>query len=146
MDCAITPMKKEHIKSIADLEKICFTTPWSYDGLFSELSNPNACFLVAEIENKVVGYVGMHYHNECGSITNIAVLPEYRRKGVATKLLKELHTFARAHNIRQITLEVRASNQGAISLYGDMGYRIAGVRPLLYSFPQEDGLVMEKKL
>ena len=88
-----------------------------------------------------VGYVGMHHILDEGYITNVVVHPAYRRKGVASALLRELEAYAQAHGLTRITLEVRASNQKAIALYEKMGYDEDGVRPGFYDSPKEDARI-----
>ena len=139
----ITPMHADHLDSLADLESLAFSIPWSYDALAEELQNPLAVFYVAEDVDaeSAVGYVGMHHILDEGFITNVVVHPAYRRHGIATALLAELETYGKAHDLTRITLEVRASNQKAIALYEQMGYEKEGVRPGFYDSPKEDALI-----
>lgn len=144
----ITPMHADHLDSLADLESLAFSTPWSYDALAEELQNPLAVFYVAEDVDaeSAVGYVGMHHILDEGYITNVAVHPAYRRRGVATALLEQLEKYAEGHDMSRITLEVRASNDKAIALYKKMGYKKEGVRPGFYDSPKEDALIYTLKL
>lgn len=142
MSYHIVPMTAEHIPRIAALERRCFSDPWSENALREELFNDTASFLAAVAEDgTVVGYAGMHCVLDEGYIANIAVAPEYRRQGVAGELLGVFLRFGRA-NLGFLTLEVRASNEPAISLYRKFGFREAGRRKNYYTAPQEDAILM----
>jgi [ribosomal protein S18]-alanine N-acetyltransferase len=142
---SILHMKAKHLEDIAQLEKLCFSAPWSFDALAEELSNPLAVFLVAESNKAVCGYVGMHHITDEGYITNIAVFPQYRRKGIASMLLKALDEYAQKNDLSFITLEVRQSNEAAINLYESFNYKNAGERRGFYEDPNEDAAIMTKK-
>lgn len=137
----IIPMTAAHVASLAQLEQTCFSTPWSANGLAEELSNPHAVFRVATEGDEVLGYVGMHHLLDEGFITNVAVFPAARRRGVARALLADLAQYAAAHNLYRITLEVRVSNVAAITLYEGAGYVRDGVRPAFYRDPTEDAAI-----
>lgn len=137
-------MCERHIDAIAELEKLCFSQPWSYDALAEELKNDTAFFHVAETDGVVSGYVGLHI--VCGQafITNIAVLPQYRRMGVAKKLLNSLFITAEKFDLGFISLEVRPSNTPAINLYKSFGFEEIGMRKNFYRNPNEDALIMTR--
>ena len=103
----VVPMQPCHIEELERLEKECFSTPWSFDALVSELSNPLAVFRVAEIGGRVAGYVGMQHIVDEGYICNIAVFPQFRRLGVATRLMETLDEYAKENDMASISLEVR---------------------------------------
>lgn len=140
---AIVPMHPDHLDSLADLESLAFSTPWSYDALAEELQNPLAVFLVAEDVDaeSAVGYLGMHHILDEGFIANLAVHPAYRRQGIARSLLREAQEYAEAHDLARLTLEVRASNVPAIALYEGMGFTRDGLRPGFYDSPKEDAAI-----
>ena len=140
---AIVPMHPDHLDSLADLESLAFSTPWSYDALAEELQNPLAVFLVAEDVDaeSAVGYLGMHHILDEGFIANLAVHPTYRRQGIARSLLREAQEYAEAHDLARLTLEVRASNVPAIALYEGMGFTRDGIRPGFYDSPKEDAAI-----
>lgn len=140
----IIPMQKEHIKDIAQLEKECFSEPWSENALSEELYNNCAVFFAAIIDNKLAGYIGMH--NIClqGYITNIAVFKQYRGKGIASALMEKIIGYAVKNNMEFISLEVRQSNHPAISLYVKYGFKEIGIRKNFYSKPCEDAVIMTR--
>ncbi len=142
MNIIIEKMGEKHLSQIAELEKTCFSTPWSENALREELSNEHARFFVALCEGYVAGYIGAH--NIVGEvyITNVAVFPRYRRQGIAEALIKNLADISQKEKAEFITLEVRKSNIGAISLYTKMGFKEVGGRKDFYENPREDALLM----
>lgn len=141
----LVSMCENHIDEIAELEKLCFSSPWTKENLAEELENENSHFLAAvSDDNKVLGYIGVQ--EVCGEayITNVAVHPEYRRMGLGESLLSRAGEDAKARNCQFISLEVRKSNTSAIELYRKQGYNVAGERKNFYSNPSEDGLIMTK--
>lgn len=146
MHVRIVPMTGDHLDEVAELERICFTTPWSRNMLVEELQNDCAAFLVAlDDEDHVAGYAGLLVVLDEGYITNVAVRPEYRRRGVAGKLLRVFLDFAKAHQLAFLTLEVRASNAPAMALYEGLGFRDVGRRKNYYEHPREDAVIMTKE-
>ena len=100
MHVRIVPMTGDHLDEVAELERICFTTPWSRNMLVEELQNDCAAFLVAlDDEDHVAGYAGLLVVLDEGYITNVAVRPECRRNGIAQKLLQVFLDFAQAHKL-----------------------------------------------
>ncbi len=142
----VVPMQKHHLKKLSELECLCFSEPWSYEGLHAELENDQACFFVAEQNGSILGYVGMYHVLLEGYITNIAVFPDARRQGVGKALLTYLSSFARKNQFSFLTLEVRVSNFAAIRLYEHLGYEKSGVRYRFYRHPEEDALIMTNYL
>ncbi len=136
----ITLMQEQHIKELAILEKECFSSPWSQNSLREELENENACFLVALENEEVLGYVGSHIVLGEAYITNIAVFPLQRKKGIAKKLIKALCEKAEY----SVSLEVRSSNKIAISLYESLGFTLCGKRKNFYDKPIEDALIFTR--
>ena len=137
----IIPMTAEHIAALAALERACFSDPWSEAGLSEELDNPHAVFRVAVEEDTVLGYVGMHHLLDEGFITNVAVSPDARRRGVARALLADLAAYGTANGLYRITLEVRVGNAAARTLYESEGYKLDGIRPGFYRAPAEDAAI-----
>ena len=146
MHVRIVPMNADHLDEVAELERICFSTPWSRNMLAEELDNMLSAFLVAlDDRDRVVGYAGVQVILYEGYITNIAVRPECRRQGIAAKLLQVFMDFAKANQLSFLTLEVRASNYDAIALYGSRGFRSMGRRKNYYEHPREDALIMTRE-
>ena len=143
---AVEPMREAHLSAVAEMEKECFSKPWSPGALREEMENPLAAFFVAVCGGEPVGYAGMNFVLDEGYIDNIAVSPRFRRRGVATALLRRLQVFALQSGLAFLTLEVRASNAGAIGLYERFGFRRAGLRRGFYDAPKEDGVIMTKFL
>ncbi len=141
-DIELKVFGEEHLQGVARLEEECFSVPWTCDGLKTELGNRFARFYVAQKCGEIVGYIGAH--NVLGEvgITNIAVSPEYRRQGVGRLLLNKLISVSKEENAEFVTLEVRKSNIGAISLYEKTGFCVVGERKRFYENPVEDALLM----
>ncbi len=137
----ITPMTEEDITELAYLEKMCFSEPWSAESLKDELYNDTARFFVLKNDGKVLGYIGAN--NICGEvyITNVAVFPESRGKGYGRMLVNRLILQSQLENANFVTLEVRKSNENAITLYEKCGFKKIGERKNFYSNPTEDGLI-----
>ena len=134
-------MQQSHIDAVAALERACFSEPWSAAALAEELDNPHAVFRVAVEGGSLLGYVGMHHLVDEGFVTNVAVSPDARRRGVARALLAELAAYGREHGLYRITLEVRVGNVAARTLYESEGYTLDGIRPKFYSHPTEDAAI-----
>ena len=143
MHVRIVPMNADHLDEVAELERICFSVPWSRKMLAEELDNLLSAFLVAlDDSDNVVGYAGLQVVLDEGYITNVAVRPECRRQGIAGKLLQVFLDFAKGNQLAFLTLEVRASNYDAIALYGSRGFRSVGRRKNYYEHPREDAIIM----
>ena len=132
----IVPMNADHLESLERLERICFSRPWSRKMLAEELENQCAAFLVAEdaVTDDVLGYAGLLVAADEGYITNVAVFPEQRRRGIAGQLLQVFLNFAEANHLAFLTLEVRPSNAAAIALYQGFGFQdLAAARTTMTS-------------
>ncbi|MBQ3007622.1 MAG: ribosomal protein S18-alanine N-acetyltransferase [Clostridia bacterium] len=143
MEIILKRMSEEHITQIAEIEKECFSDPWSEAVIKEELENENSYFLVA-VEETVVGYIGVQ--EICGEayITNVAVTAKSRKSGIGRMLLRAACNGAESRNCEFITLEVRESNYPAISLYESEGFERAGIRKNFYSDPKENGIIYTK--
>ena len=141
----IVKMNEGHVKAVAELEKICFSDPWSENSVASELKNKLALWLVAEEEGRVAGYIGSQTCGDESDVMNVAVHPDFRRRGIAEALVNGLVEELKAIESHCLTLEVRASNVPAISLYEKLGFAEVGRRKNYYRNPREDALIMRKE-
>lgn len=142
----ISKMTIEDIQMIHEIECECFSMPWSFDGIKTELNNDKAHFFVAKDGDKVIGYIGSYIiFDEC-TIANVAITKKYRNKGVASNLIDCLITQASNYDVSYILLEVRKSNKSAISLYNKFMFEEQGIRKNFYQHPVEDAIIMIRKL
>ena len=138
----IERMNAAHVPQIAELEKICFNDPWSERSIASELSSRISLWLVALDGDRVVGYVGSQSVLGEADMMNIAVHPDYRRQGIAEKLVLSLVDAQKEKGNYCLTLEVRASNEPAKALYGKLGFTQVGLRKNYYRKPKEDACIL----
>ncbi|WP_243111118.1 ribosomal protein S18-alanine N-acetyltransferase [Acutalibacter sp. 1XD8-33] len=138
-------MSAGHLEAVAEIERVCFSSPWSRQALAEELSNPNAVYLVAVDEGLAVGYGGMRFAAGEFYVDNIAVLPECRRRGIGRQITSALLQEARRRGGSFLSLEVRPSNQAAIELYLRLGFLLEGRRKNFYTKPAEDALIFTRR-
>ncbi len=138
-------MDESHIEAIAGLEQQCFSDPWSIRSISSELENPLSLWIVAMDGSVLAGYVGSQSVMGWADMMNLAVLPEYRGKGVGASLVLELIRRLQEKQVSCLTLEVRISNEPAIRLYEKLGFTEVGRRPAYYHNPKEDALILRKE-
>ena len=141
----IIAMNASHVDAVAELEKQCFSQPWSRNSVASELENPLALWLVAVEGEQVLGYVGSQSVLDEADMMNLAVAEAARRQGIAGALVRELICRLKEKGIRCLTLEVRASNNPAQKLYASLGFVQTGRRPRYYGKPTEDALILRKE-
>lgn len=147
MTYEILPLTAAHISQAAEIERLCFSDPWSEKMLAEHLANPCSLTLAAvDGAGRLLGYVGLLAVVDEGYITNVAVRPDCRRQGVASSLLQALEARGRARNLTFLTLEARQSNAPARALYEKLGYIQAGLRRNYYENPREDAVIMTKTL
>ena len=142
----IEKMNASHVPQIAELEKLCFSDPWSEKSIETELSCRLSLWLVAIEGEQVVGYVGSQTVIDESDMMNIAVHPNFRRLGIAEAMIAALTDALREKDSRALTLEVRASNVPAIALYEKLGFSQVGLRKNYYRNPKEDALILRKEL
>ena len=141
-----TEMKAEHVPQVAELEKLCFADPWSENSVASELNNIWSYWVVALWDDAVVGYIGSQSSCDETDVMNVAVHPDFRRKGIAESLIETLIMELKNRGSHALMLEVRASNAPAIALYEKLGFQQVGCRKNYYRNPKEDALILRKSL
>ncbi|MBE6921357.1 MAG: ribosomal-protein-alanine N-acetyltransferase [Ruminococcaceae bacterium] len=138
-------MTDAHVAQIAQLEKQCFSDPWSENSVASELNNRLSLWLVALDGATVAGYIGSQSVGDEADMMNVAVHPDYRRRGIARELVMGLVAALGEKGVHSLALEVRASNAPAIALYEQLGFTQVGRRPNYYRNPKEDALILRKE-
>nr|WP_307992269.1 ribosomal protein S18-alanine N-acetyltransferase [uncultured Niameybacter sp.] len=133
---------KEDIEAIYNIELESFSVPWSLESITKELANEMAYYVVAEEDGQVLGYAGLWDVVGEGQITNIAVRPSGRRKGIGKKLVEGLMAYGKEKGLEVLILEVRQSNEAAIKLYTGAGFKDIGKRKNYYTKPTEDAILM----
>ena len=143
----IEKMTFDDLDDVYEIDKDSFPIPWSKSSFEEELRNMLATYLVAKVDNKVVGYIGSWMVIDECHITNIAVHSEYRRNGIARKLVEELLKYCNEHGISYVLLEVRINNLSAQKLYTGFGFISDGIRKGYYKNPDgtyDDAILMTK--
>lgn len=136
--------RPDQIDAVLAIEERAFTNPWTREMYLAELQNTGVsfCFLATDANGSPVGFCSFWKVVDELHINNLAVLPEFRRVGVATALLTYVLAEGAALGARRATLEVRRSNEPARQLYERFGFVVAGVRYGYYTTPVEDALVL----
>ena len=142
MNILIDFMKEEDIDSVVDISSLSFSICWSKNSYIDELTNPVARYLVAKIDNKVIGFMGTWIVLDESHITNIAVHPNYRKQGIASSLLESLIDHCKSEGCNAYTLEVRSGNKSALALYEKYNFKQDGVRKGYYADNKEDAIIM----
>lgn len=145
MNVVFRPLRMRDLGAIDQIERRAYPTPWSRSMFASELSKASSICLGAFAEDtSLLGYLIIARYVDAWHVMNIAVDPEYQRRGIATMLLEELFEVTASDGLRGYTLEVRVSNTGAIKLYESLGFKGRGVRRGYYTDNREDALIMWK--
>jgi len=141
-------MVADDLGEVAEIEKACFSTPWSQALFAEELSKPEICaWRVARPlagAFRVAGYMGYWKAVDEAHITNLAVRPDWRRQGLGRALALDLLAHAKSRGCLRATLEVRPSNEAAVALYQSLGFEPVALRPRYYIDNNEDALLMWK--
>lgn len=142
----IRNMQEDDIPAVLKIEKISFTTPWSEQDFLNELYKKNALSRVAVFEGNVIGYLYVYYRLHESHILNLAVHPDFRRQGVATILMDEAIRELKQRGCTFIYLKVRILNTSAQRFYELFGFKAESIRKKYYDNPDEDALVMMRRL
>lgn len=142
----IVKMQPEHVAAVAEMERQCFSDPWSEKSVASELDNPLSLWLIAEADGLVAGYVGSQTVLDSADMMNLAVFQDFRRQGIGEQLVNSLTEALAEKGVKTLLLEVRISNEPAKQLYQKLGFEIVGKRPRYYEKPREDALILRKEL
>ncbi|MBO4325414.1 MAG: ribosomal protein S18-alanine N-acetyltransferase [Lachnospiraceae bacterium] len=134
-------MTEQWVPAVADLERRCFSEPWSEESLTDVLGRPEFRYLIACEGDKMLGYGGFYVAADEASITNIATEPEARGRGVAGNVIEAIIKEAAGMGAQTIYLEVRAGNEKAIRVYERCGFERLGVRKGFYDKPKEDAYI-----
>lgn len=142
----VRKMGKDDLGAVHAIEQASFITPWSYQSLKGELKNKLAYYSVAVVDSRIVGYAGMWSVLDESHITNVAVDAEYRRRGIGRAIMEHMVEAAKERGAVSMTLEVRAGNTAAQTLYFNMGFVRGGLRRGYYTDTNEDALILWKQL
>jgi len=143
----IRQMYEFDLPYVIEIERISFSTPWSETSFYNEIYNPHSTANVAVVEEaysvqRVVGYICVNQVADEGHILNLAVHPEFRKRGIAKTLVKNILEDLRETACRFLYLEVRISNNIARKFYEGFGFKIVGTRKGYYNEPREDAVIM----
>lgn len=141
----IREMQKADLSQVCVIEKENFSLPWSEKSFEDSMGRDDTVFLVAVQGEMVVGYVGCYCIAGEGEITNVAVKESHRKMGIGGALLEELYKKGKSLDTTEFFLEVRKSNEAAISLYTRQGFVKEGIRKNFYEQPVEDAVIMWKR-
>lgn len=135
-------MTADDIDAVLEIETSSFSVPWSRQSFTDEMLNDKACYIVADVDGIIAGYLGMWFVFDEADIMNVAVLPKWRGQGIGSKIVARAVEEALTYGCKALTLEVRSSNQAALSLYTKMGFVRSGLRKNYYTKPREDAVIM----
>ena len=142
-DIVIEKMTEENYRTVAQLAEKNLAEGWSENTCYAQLSNPHDCTLIAYCGGTAVGFISVWCIIDEAEINNIAVSEQYRNRGIATALFKRAEELL--PDAQRWILEVRESNEKAISLYRKLGFEKAGIRKNFYTNPTESGIIMDMK-
>lgn len=138
----IRDLSESDLNQVLEISKESFIIPWSLKSFINELLNQNSILKVAELNGEVIGYVVARKIVDEAEILSLAVKKDFRRKGIATKLMKSVLNEIKDF-VKSCFLDVRVSNEPAIKLYEKLGFKKVGIRKKYYLYPEEDALLMK---
>lgn len=142
MQITVRKLRKEDVEELSRIEAASFSMPWSAQDFYDLLTRSYCYYVVAVAEEKVIGCCGFTKSFDEGNIDNVVVAADWRGKGVAQAMLRELIAIGEAEGVEAFTLEVRVSNAPAIHVYEKLGFISAGIRPNFYEKPTEDAMIL----
>ncbi|MDP2157828.1 MAG: ribosomal protein S18-alanine N-acetyltransferase [Nitrospirota bacterium] len=142
MDILIQDLRPEDVSAVLSIEKASFTTPWSEILFMNEIFKPRSLPKAAMIGEKIVGYICANYLLDEGHVLNVTVHPDFRKQGIASRLVHYMIDLLRKEGCLAIFLEVRISNAAALAMYQKAGFRIISARKAYYTLPVEDAVIM----
>ncbi len=145
-ELTIRELRESDIPSVVEIENISFTIPWSKILFFNEIYKQRSIAKVAVMDKKVIGYICANFVADEGHILNLAVHPDFKRKGIAKTLVENILEELKETDCRFLYLEVRASNNTARELYEGFGFKVVGTRKKYYNKPEEDAVIMSLRL
>lgn len=139
----LVPMRRRHLRTVLRIETQVYPRPWTFSLFLGELGlRGSRYYVVARMDDRIVGYAGLMISVDEAHVTTIAVDPGWQRHGIGSRLMVNLHRAAVARRARHMTLEVRMSNAAAQSMYRRFGFETEGVRKNYYAESKEDALIM----
>ena len=142
MNLSIQLMKEKDVDEVLHISNLSLKESWSRESLLKEVTNPLAKYFLVKDDENILGFAGVWIIFDEGHITNVAIHPEYRGKGLGEYLMNSLIEGCKSQKCNSITLEVRESNLPALKLYEKLGFKVAGKRKKYYSDNGEDALIM----
>lgn len=145
MNVKLSLMQEEDLNEVLEISTMSLKESWTLDSFTKELTNPLAKYIVAKYDDKTVGFAGVWTIVDEGHITNIAVHPDYRKKGIGSQLVNSLIEHSSKWGCNALTLEVRASNTPAKNLYKKFDFVEEGIRKNYYKDNKEDAIIMWRR-
>ncbi len=139
-------MQPRDLAAVLRLERLSFPSAWTPESYLRELRNLNSYYIVARVEDEIVGYAGMWVIVDEAHVSTIAVAPEHRHRGLGERMMRHLLEVARTRHAAKVTLEVREHNDVAQALYRKLGFEVQGLIPHYYGDTGENAFVMKKEL